>query len=125
MCLNALCAASHPTRGPLPPPSHPPACLAGAPAVLLHWRTGGSPDGRPALNWPCYYLAVETGYRRLTNGTLDTFPMVGGGAACASAMLLGLRLRNRGRGRKEGGLALARGTGGQNAARATQQTFCS
>lgn len=68
-CAACVCQAPfHTPRSPRPP--------TGAPAVLLHWRTGGSPDGRPALNWPCHYLAVETAYRQLANGTLDTYPLV-------------------------------------------------
>jgi len=38
--------------------------------VLLHWRIGGSPDGKAGPHWPCYYQGVETGF----NPGGDTYP---------------------------------------------------
>lgn len=64
-----------PARPPTRPRRHgSPPPPAGSPGVNLHWRIGGSPDGAPNRNWPCYYLGVETGFRPGANGALDTFP---------------------------------------------------
>lgn len=46
----------------------------GAPGVALHWRIGGSPDGKAGPHWPCHYMGVETAFKKGPDGrVVDTY----------------------------------------------------